>query len=160
MKNAASVQGIGQMSEVLFMILMPWFFSRLGLKKMLLAGMLAWVARYALFAMGNTDEMIWMLFLGIALHGICYDFFFVTGQIYVDKKAPKEIRASAQGFITLITYGFGMGIGSIISGNVLDLFTEGTQRDWLSFWWIPAIFALVVSLMFMVTFKQQKELEK
>ncbi|MFT7034375.1 MAG: nucleoside transporter [Cyclobacteriaceae bacterium] len=160
MKNAASVQGIGQMSEVLFMILMPWFFSRLGLKKMLLAGMLAWVVRYALFAMGNTDEMIWMLFLGIALHGICYDFFFVTGQIYVDKKAPKEIRASAQGFITLITYGLGMGIGSIISGNVLDLFTEGTQRDWMSFWWIPAIFALVVSVMFMVTFKQQKELEK
>ena len=160
MKNAASVQGIGQMSEVLFMILMPWFFVRLGLKKMLLAGMLAWVLRYALFAMGNTDEMIWMLFLGIALHGICYDFFFVAGQIYVDKKAPQEIRASAQGFITLITYGVGMGIGSIISGNVLDLFTEGTQRDWLSFWWIPAIFALVVSLVFMVTFKQQKELEK
>jgi nucleoside transporter len=160
MKNAASVQGIGQMSEVLFMILMPWFFSRLGLKKMLLAGMLAWVVRYALFAMGNTDEMIWMLFLGIALHGICYDFFFVTGQIYVDKKAPIELRASAQGFITLVTYGVGMGIGSIISGNVLDWFTEDGQRDWSSFWWIPAIFALVVSVMFMVTFKQQKELEK
>ena len=148
------------MSEVLFMILMPWFFKRLGLKKMLLAGMLAWVIRYAMFAMGNTESEVWMLFLGIALHGICYDFFFVTGQIYVDKKAPQEIRASAQGFITLITYGVGMGIGSVISGNVLDLFTSAGQRDWFTFWWIPVIFALLVSAMFLVTFKQQKELEK
>ena len=155
--NAASIQSIGQMSEVLFMILMPWFFVRLGLKKMLLVGMLAWLIRYGMFAMGNTDEMVWMLFLGIALHGICYDFFFVTGQIYVDKKAPKDIRASAQGFITLITYGVGMGIGSVISGNVLDMFTIDGQRDWSTFWWIPAIFSLLVALMFFVTFKQPKD---
>ncbi|MEQ6120592.1 nucleoside permease [Reichenbachiella sp. MALMAid0571] len=155
--NAASIQSIGQMSEVLFMILMPWFFVRLGLKKMLLVGMLAWLIRYGMFAMGNTDEMVWMLFLGIALHGICYDFFFVTGQIYVDKKAPKDIRASAQGFITLITYGVGMGIGSVISGNVLDMFTTGGQREWSTFWWIPAIFALLVAVMFFITFKQPED---
>ena len=155
--NAASIQSIGQMSEVLFMVLMPWFFVRLGLKKMLLVGMLAWLLRYGMFAIGNTDEMVWMLFLGIALHGICYDFFFVTGQIYVDKKAPKDIRASAQGFITLITYGVGMGIGSVISGNVLDMFTANGQRDWATFWWIPAIFALLVALMFYITFKQPEE---
>ena len=85
---------------------------------------LAWVARYALFAMGDVGAMVWMIYLGIVLHGVCYDFFFVTGQIYVDRKAPRNIRASAQGFITLITYGFGIGLGSVISGNVLDLFTE------------------------------------
>lgn len=156
-ENAASIQSMGQMSEVLFMVLMPWFFVRLGLKKMLLVGMLAWLVRYGMFAMGNTDEMVWMLFLGIALHGICYDFFFVTGQIYVDKKAPKDIRASAQGFITLITYGIGMGIGSVISGNILDMFTSNGQRDWSTFWWIPAVFALLVALMFFITFKQVDE---
>lgn len=157
MENAASTQSIGQMSEVLFMVLMPWFFKRLGLKKMLLVGMLAWLVRYALFAMGNTDEMVWMLFLGIALHGICYDFFFVTGQIYVDQKAPKDIRASAQGFITLITYGVGMGIGSVISGNVLDMFTSNGDRDWAVFWWIPAVFALMVAIMFAVAFKNEEK---
>ncbi|MEQ9287584.1 MAG: nucleoside permease [Cyclobacteriaceae bacterium] len=157
MENAASTQSIGQMSEVLFMVLMPWFFKRLGLKKMLLVGMLAWLVRYALFAMGNTDEMVWMLFLGIALHGICYDFFFVTGQIYVDQKAPKDIRASAQGFITLITYGVGMGIGSVISGNVLDMFTSNGDRDWAVFWWIPAVFALMVAIMFAIAFKNEEK---
>lgn len=157
MENAASTQSIGQMSEVLFMVLMPWFFKRLGLKKMLLVGMLAWLVRYALFAMGNTDEMVWMLFLGIALHGICYDFFFVTGQIYVDQKAPKDIRASAQGFITLITYGVGMGIGSVISGNVLDMFTSNGDRDWAVFWWIPAVFALIVAIMFAIAFKNEEK---
>jgi nucleoside transporter len=157
MENAASAQSIGQMSEVLFMILMPWFFVRLGVKKMLLVGMFAWLIRYGLFAMGNTDEMVWMLFLGIALHGICYDFFFVTGQIYVDKKAPQSIRASAQGFITLITYGVGMGIGSVISGNVLDWFTANGEYDWQTFWWIPAVFAVMVAVLFLFTFQEKKK---
>ena len=159
MQNAASTQAIGQVSEVLFLILMPWFFARLGVKKMLLVGMVAWLLRYALFAMGNTDDMIWMLFLGIALHGICYDFFFVTGQIYIDKKASQDIRASAQGFITLITYGVGMGLGNLISGNVLDLFTVEETKIWSSFWWVPAIFALMVSLLFAVSFKEPKQEE-
>ena len=114
MANAAATQSMGQMSEVLFMVLMPWFFLRLGVKKMLLVGMLAWVVRYALFAMGDAGATVWMIYLGIVWHGVCYDFLFVTGQIYVDRKAPRDIRASAQGFITLITYGFGIGLGSVI----------------------------------------------
>jgi len=157
MVNVVAKQSMGQMSEVLFMVLMPWFFVRLGVKKMLLIGMLAWVVRYALFAMGDTGTMVWMLYVGILLHGVCYDFFFVTGQIYVDKKAPKDIRASAQGFITLITYGLGIGIGSVISGNVLDQFTENGVKIWDTFWWIPCVFAGAVALMFVFTFKEEKE---
>ncbi|HVG18811.1 MAG TPA: nucleoside permease, partial [Blastocatellia bacterium] len=120
MQGAVAKQSMGQMSEVVFMILMPFFFVRLGVKKMLLVGMLAWVIRYAFFANGDLGAAEWMLYVGILLHGVCYDFFFVTGQIYVDKKAPGEIRASAQGFIAFITYGVGIGVGSIISGKVVD----------------------------------------
>ena len=122
----------------------------------LLIGMLAWVARYALFANGNLGSLEWMLYAGILLHGICYDFFFVTGQIYVDKKAPKEIRASAQGFIALITYGIGIGLGSIVSGKVVDAFTQGGMKDWRMIWWIPCGFALAVSLLFALAFKDEK----
>ena len=114
--NAAGKMTLGQMSEVFFMLVMPFFFVRLGVKKMLLVGMLAWAARYLLFAFGNSGELVCMFYLGILLHGICYDFFFVTGQIYVDNAAPKEIQASAQGFITLVTYGVGMLIGAEIVG--------------------------------------------
>ena len=158
MANAAATQTLGQGSEVIFMILMPWFFVRLGVKKMLLVGMISWIVRYAFFAMGDTGSMLWMLYIGILLHGICYDFFFVTGQIYIDQKSPREIRASAQGFITFITYGVGMGIGSVISGNVLDLFTENGIKAWDIFWWIPGLFSLTVAIIFMFTFKEKKEL--
>lgn len=155
MEGVAGKQTMGQMSEVIFMILMPWFFVRLGVKKMLLIGMLAWVIRYALFANGDLGGMVWMLYLGIILHGICYDFFFVTGQIYVDKKADKEIRASAQGFIALLTYGVGLGIGSLLSGKIVDLFTnpEGVKY-WTSIWWVPCIFAAFVMILFYTMFKE------
>ena len=156
MTGVAGKQSMGQMSEVIFMILMPWFFVRLGVKKMLLVGMLAWVLRYALFASGDMNDLLWMLYLGIILHGLCYDFFFVTGQIYVDKKAGKEIRASAQGLIALITYGLGIGIGSVISGQVVDLYTVNGVKDWTSIWWLPAIFAAVVTLLFLFIFKDEK----
>lgn len=155
-KGAAAKQSLGQMSEVGFMILMPWFIARLGVKKTLLIGMLAWVVRYFLFAHGNLGKYEWMLYGGILLHGICYDFFFVTGQIYVDKKAPKEIRASAQGFIALITYGVGIGLGSIVSGKVVDAFSSGGIKDWMMIWLIPCAFALAISVLFALAFKDKK----
>ena len=102
------------------MLIMPLFFVRLGVKNMLLVGMAAWAARYVLFASATTAPLVWMLYVGILLHGICYDFFFVTGQIYVDKKAPLQIRAAAQGFIAFVTLGVGMFIGSYLSGLVVD----------------------------------------
>lgn len=153
MTGVAAKQSMGQMSEVIFMVLMPWFFVRLGVKKMLLVGMLAWVLRYALFATGNTGALVGMLYLGILLHGVCYDFFFVTGQIYVDNKAPKDVRASAQGFIALITYGVGIGLGSVLSGNIVDAFTKEGVKDWSGIWWVPCAFAVVISAFFALTFK-------
>jgi nucleoside transporter len=162
MQGVAAKQSLGQMSEVGFMILMPVFFSRLGVKKMLLVGMLAWVVRYALFATGNLGPLVWMLYLGILLHGVCYDFFFVTGQIYVDKKASTDIRASAQGFITLVTYGVGLGLGTVIAGYLVEAFTHldpATQKavyNWKAIWWIPAVFAAAVALLFAVTFKDRE----
>ncbi len=160
MEGVAAKQSMGQMSEVLFMVLMPWFFVRLGVKKMLLVGMLSWVLRYALFASGDLGAMAWMLYLGILLHGICYDFFFVTGQIYVDKKAGEEIRASAQGFIALITYGVGIGLGSKISGLIVDQFTADGIKDWSGIWWVPCIFAGLVAVLFALTFKDTSADEK
>ena len=160
MVNAAGKMTIGQMSEVLFMLVMPFFFVRLGVKKMLLFGMLAWAGRYLLFAFGNTQSLVFMYYFGIALHGICYDFFFVTGQIYVDNKAPKAIQASAQGFIALITYGVGMVIGARISGWIVEKYQvmEGADiigHDWQTIWIIPAVMAAVVILLFAIFFKDK-----
>jgi nucleoside transporter len=158
MTGVAGKMTMGQMSEVIFMLLMPFFFTRLGVKKMLLIGMLAWVVRYFLFALGDNEGMVWMFYGGIILHGICYDFFFVTGQIYVDKKAGKEIRASAQGLIALITYGLGIGVGSEISGRIVSAYTVEGVKDWSSIWWVPAIFALVIVVFFALSFKEEKKL--
>lgn len=155
MQGVAGKQTMGQMSEVIFMILMPFFFVRLGVKKMLLVGMLAWVARYAFFANGNLGASAWMLYAGILLHGVCYDFFFVTGQIYTDRKASRDIRASAQGFIALITYGVGIGVGSLLSGIIVDAFTKNGVKDWSTIWYIPCAFAAVIALFFALTFKER-----
>ncbi len=128
--NIVAKMTLGQVSEIFFMLVMPFFFARLGVKKMLLVGMLAWAARYALFAFGAPQPVVWMLISGIILHGICYDFFFVTGQIYTDKTASKEIRAAAQGFLVLVTLGLGMLIGAKASGWVKDAYdvpAVGTQ---------------------------------
>ncbi len=156
MENAAGKMTFGQMSEIIFMVLMPLFFARLGVKKMLLIGMLAWVVRYALFALGNNDALVWMYYGGIILHGICYDFFFVTGQIYVDKKADADLRSSAQGFIALITYGVGILIGAQISGQVVQHYAlaDGTH-EWAPVWLMAAMMAAVVTVLFALFFKDQ-----
>jgi nucleoside transporter len=151
--NAAGKQTLGQISEVLFMLVMPFFFRRLGVKWMLVVGMAAWATRYLLFAFGNPAELVFMYYLGIVLHGVCYDFFFVTGQIYVDNTAPKTIQASAQGFITLVTYGVGMLIGTFISGMVVKGYqlaanNPAAGHDWTSVWLVPASMALVIILLF------------
>jgi nucleoside transporter len=160
-QNAAAKMTMGQVSELFFMITIPWFFRRLGVKYMLIAGMLAWVLRYALFAYGNNGLLVWMLYLGIVLHGICYDFFFVTGQIYVDQKAPAALRAAAQGMITFITYGVGMFLGAWLSGKVVDLYShpqsaEGMAHDWHSIWLVPAAGAGIVVFLFWIAFKAEK----
>jgi len=155
--NAAGKMTLGQMSEIFFMLVMPWFFRRLGVKYMLLAGMAAWTTRYALFAYGNNADMVWMLYAGIILHGICYDFFFVTGQIYVDTKAPPDLRAAAQGFIAFVTLGVGMFIGSWASGRVVDAFRLGTGgHDWRGIWLVPAAGALLVLALFALFFRSSE----
>lgn len=157
MDQAASKMTMGQMSEVLFMLLMPLLFVRWGVKKMLLVGMLAWVIRYALFAYGNVDAGYWMLIGGIVLHGICYDFFFVTGQIYTDNFAGEKFKSAAQGLITLATYGVGMLIGYSISGVVADSNVIGENaHNWQGIWLVPAIIAGVVMLLFGVFFREKK----
>src|SRR6185312_14748925 len=137
--NAAGKMTGGQMSELVCMLLIPWFFRRLGVKYMLAVGMLAWVVRYVCFAYGNSSSLMWMLWLGIILHGICYDFFFVTGQIYIDRQAPAALRAATQGLITQITYGLGMCIGSWLSGVVVDSHAHVSangvaSHDWRQIW--------------------------
>ena len=151
--NAAGKMTLGQMSEVVFMVAMPWFFRRLGVKKMLLVGMAAWTARYVLFAYGNNGALVWMLYAGILLHGICYDFFFVTGQIYVDRAAPSDLRASAQGFIAFVTLGAGMFIGSWVSGRVVDAFATSGGHAWDRIWLVPASGAAAVLLLFAAFFR-------
>jgi MFS family permease len=148
---------LGQMSEVVFLILIPFYFARLGVKKMLLVGMLAWVARYALFAVGNNGALVSLLYAGIVLHGVCFDFFFVTGQIYVDQAVQRTQRASAQGFIHVVTYGVGQLIGSWAAGAVVDRYAyaqdDAVRHHWEAIWSVPAVMALVVALLFMLFFK-------
>ncbi len=154
--NAASKMTLGQGSELFFMLVMPWFFRRLGVKWMLLVGMMAWTARYAFFAFGNNADLVWMLYAGIVLHGICYDFFFVTGQIYVDTKAPGDLRAAAQGLIAFVTLGVGMFIGSWASGRVVDAFVSGGGHNWQRIWLVPAGASAVVLLLFALFFTSGK----
>ncbi|WP_419804045.1 nucleoside permease [Terriglobus sp.] len=159
--NAAGKMTGGQMSELGCMLLLPVFFRRLGVKWMLAVGMLAWVLRYLFFAYGNAGPGMWMLWLGILLHGICYDFFFVTGQIYIDQKAAVNLRAAAQGFITFLTYGVGMFVGSWLSGNVVQrqaIPGAGTETlyHWHAVWLFPAIFSAVVLVLFLLLFSDRR----
>lgn len=156
-KNVTSVMGLlGQGSEVLFMLLLPFFLIRIGVRNILLVAMLAWVARYLLLSFGNAD-LHWPLYLAVLLHGICYDFFFVTGYIYSDQKAGEKIKSSAQGLFTIATYGIGMTFGSYLGGAVADIFTVDGVRNWTGLWLVPAAIAAVILLLFLLLFKEKKK---
>ncbi len=159
-KDAAGKMTGGQMSELVCMLLIPWFFRRLGVKYMLVSGMVAWVVRYLLFAFGSPGDRMWMLWGGIVLHGICYDFFFVTGQIYIDRRSAPGLRAATQGIIFFLTYGVGMFVGSWLSGAVVQHFTLSTAgmeaHAWRSIWLFAAVASAVVLVLFLFTFRDRQ----
>jgi nucleoside transporter len=160
-ENPTGKMAIGQISEALFLLLIPVFFSRFGFKKTILVGMLAWAIRYVLFAYGNGDDLSLMLIIGIALHGICYDFFFVSGQIYTNSKAGEKYKSAAQGLITLATYGVGMLIGFAVAGWITDNYKtiEGTT-NWQMVWIIPAGIAFAVFLIFALLFNDKNKTQE
>lgn len=158
LQNPTGKMAIGQVSEALFILLIPVFFSRFGFKKTIMIGMIAWAVRYLLFAYGNAGPLSFMLITGIALHGICYDFFFVSGQIYTDQQAGEKYKSAAQGLVTLATYGIGMLIGFWVAGIISDYYTtHATDNFWQKVWMIPSIIAAVVWVLFMVTFRDSKK---
>lgn len=159
-KSAAAVQSLGQLSEALFLLIMPLMLRKLGVKWTLLIGMLAWALRYALFAFGDAGSLLWLVIIGLVLHGVCYDFFFVAGQIYTDRFAPKHVRSAAQGLISLATYGVGLLIGSLISGPIVDAFLAADgAHDWRTIWLIPAALAVGVALFFAALFRERETVE-
>jgi len=151
----------GQMSEVVFLLCMPWFFRRLGIKWVLIMGLAAWAVRYGLFALGAPDAVVWMMVAGILLHGACYDFVYVASQVYIDSKATPAIRAQGQGLFVLISYGIGQGLGTIAGGKIFNSIMGDTQtlEQWQSFWMIPLVFALVVSIMFTFGFREKVKVD-
>jgi nucleoside transporter len=156
MKSVTSNMTLGQFSEAFFILLIPFFFRRLGVKWMIAIGMIAWTIRFVLFGYGDAGPNLWMLFAGIILHGVCFDFFFVTGQIYTDSKAEVKIQSSAQGLITMATYGVGMFIGTLLSGYVKDYYTVEQIVNWKSIWLVPAGIAAAVLVLFVLVFKDKK----
>jgi nucleoside transporter len=157
MKSVTSNMTLGQFSEALFILLIPFFFRRLGVKWMIAIGMIAWAVRFLLFGYGDAAENLWMLFAGIILHGVCFDFFFVTGQIYTDSKADIKIQSSAQGLITMATYGVGMWIGTLLSGYVKDHYTVDKIVAWKSVWLVPAGISIAVLVFFLVLFNEKRK---
>ncbi|MEO6282595.1 MAG: MFS transporter [Dyadobacter sp.] len=155
MTNVENKMSLGQASEVVFMLLIPLAFTRLGVKWMLVVGLIAWIIRFIGFGYGDINNE-WLLYLAIVLHGVCYDFFFVTGQIYTDSKAGEKYRSSAQGLISIATYGIGMGIGSWLAGIVADMYTVDNVKNWTSIWMVPAGIAAVVLVLFVLFFKDNK----
>jgi nucleoside transporter len=147
---------LGQVSEIFFMLVLPLFLIRFGVKWVLFTGAAAWLIRFLLFANGDAESGLWMIYAGIILHGICYDFFVVTGQIYVDKKAPDHLKSSAQGLITFATYGLGMFIGTWFAGRTIDSMTVDGMPEWARIWYVPAILAGVILVMFIFLFKEKK----
>jgi nucleoside transporter len=157
MENAAGKMILGQVSEALFILAIPILFNRIGVKNMLILGMAAWVLRYLAFGNGDTGDGLWLLYAGIILHGICYDFFFVTGYMYTEMKAGEKIKNAAQGLFTFATYGLGMFIGTRFSGYVVDNYKTGAEsHDWLSIWMVPAYIAAGVLVLFILFFREKK----
>jgi nucleoside transporter len=158
--NAAGKMTLGQVSEVALMLLMPVIFRYFSVRGILLSGLLAWGIRYVLLAYGNAGPGMWMFYIAILLHGICYDFFFVTGQLYTDQEAPQNLRSTAQGFITFVTYGVGMLIGSLLSGGVLDFFTDASgKRSWDSFWLSSALMSFAIMLLVLFFFRTSRRIQ-
>jgi MFS family permease len=160
MENAAGKMILGQVSEAVFILAIPFLFNNIGVKKMLLLGMTAWILRYVCFAYGDIGTNVWMLYAGIILHGICYDFFFVTGYMYTEKKAGEKIKNAAQGLFTFATYGVGMFFGTWFSGYVTDYYTVDGVQQWKSIWFVPAYIAVGVLIYFILFFKESKEIKK
>jgi nucleoside transporter len=160
MEDAAGKMIFGQASEAIFILAIPFLFNSIGVKKMIMIGMVAWILRYVFFAYGDTGANIWMLYAGIILHGICYDFFFVTGYMYTEKKAGEKIKNAAQGLFTFATYGLGMVIGSWISGFVAENFSDNGAYNWTNIWFVPAGIAVFVLVYFILFFNEKKEIEQ
>jgi nucleoside transporter len=159
MEKATSNMTWGQVSEAVFILLIPFFFRRLGVKWIIAIGMIAWAVRFLLFSYGDAAENLWMLFAGILLHGVCFDFFFVTGQIYTDSKADVKIQSSAQGLITMVTYGVGMWIGTLLSGYVKDYYTTDKIVAWKNVWLVPAGIAVAVLIFFILLFSEKRKIQ-
>ncbi|ATX94199.1 MFS transporter [Citrobacter portucalensis] len=153
--DVSTAMSFGQMSEIFFMLVIPFLFRRLGVKYMLLIGMCAWFVRYAFFALGISEEGRFLLYLGILLHGVCYDFFFVVGFIYTDRIAGEKVKGQAQSMIVMFTYGIGMLLGSQISGALYNRLVAGqtVPQAWTTFWWLPAVAAAVIAVIFLFSFK-------
>jgi nucleoside transporter len=161
MDKPAARMILGQVSEAVFILAIPFLFNSIGVKKMLLLGMTAWILRYICFAYGNADGNLWMLYAGIILHGVCYDFFFVTGYMYTEKKAGEKIKSAAQGLFTFATYGVGMFIGTAVSGYTVDAYRIGEHtHDWLKVWYVPAYIAIGVFLYFVLFFREKKVIQQ
>jgi MFS family permease len=161
--NPAFKMTFGQMSEVFFLLLMPWFFKRFGIKWVLIMGLLAWVIRYGLFAMAAPNAVAWMMIAGILVHGACYDFVYVASQVYIDQNVAPQFRAQAQGFFVLVSYGVGQGLGTLAAGFIFNSIMSGdnaTAAQWQTFWFIPLLFAVVVTLMFAFGFKEKVQVNK
>ena len=162
-QNAAGKMTLGQVSEVGMMLLMPFVFKRVSVKAILALGLLAWSVRYGLLAYGDAGPGMWMFYVAILLHGICFDFFFMTGQLYTDQEAPANLRGTAQGLITFLTYGVGMFIGSVLSGTAVDFFTHTSGghlvRDWVSFWLSSALSAFVILVLVTLFFRDKTKIQ-